>query len=190
MIEAGNLERDRRLGQRTRRLGRPISLVGATDRSTNRPIGFAASIPPILLSFLARSATTPGSRDQLVPRHRRRQAHLPPEDWTSLVTLARRSQSGREDLVNSRILKTLTTSISRDPGVDKVLPVWLPWVDRVTREVQSDPPTQPPRNRNTPDQPHLPWSPARRRPAVRRKPQRAHPTRPKLLPTAATYSRT
>ena len=67
------------------------------------------------------------------------QADLLPEVLASLVALARRSQPDREGLVNSRIPKTLTTSISRDPGVDKVLPVWLPWVDRAAREVKADP---------------------------------------------------
>ena len=71
--------------------------------------------------------------------HLRLQAHLLPEVLASLVALARRSQPDREGLVNSRIPKTLTTSISRDPGVDKVLPVWLPWVDRAAREAKADP---------------------------------------------------
>jgi len=54
------------------------------------------------------------------------QADRGPEESSSLVTLARRSQPGRKGPVNSRIPKTLTTSISRDPGVDRTLPVWLP----------------------------------------------------------------
>ena len=90
------------------------------------------------------------------------QADLLPEVLASLVALARRSQPDREGLVNSRILKTLTTSTSRDPGVDKVLPVWLPWVDRVTREDGFDQQvTQPRCYRNTPDQALSPRSPGR-----------------------------
>ena len=85
------------------------------------------------------SPTTLESRD--VAEHLLLQADLLPEVLASLVALARRSQSGRAGYVNSQIPETLTTSISRDLGVDIPRSVWLPWVDRAAREVKADPPT-------------------------------------------------
>ena len=71
------------------------------------------------------------------------QADRGPEEASSLVTLARRSQPGQEGDVNSQILKTLTTSISRDLGVDIPLLVWLPCGRQGDEGGRSRPPTDP-----------------------------------------------
>ena len=176
----------------TNSAGRSAGPTCSTGRPT-RPTGRGRSIATAAtanivgchrrcnLHLSARPTTIPPAFCQgtLDPRHvaefHAPQADRGPEEASSLVTLARRSQPGQEGDVNSQILKTLTTSTSRDLGVDIPLLVWLPWDDWVTREAEADRPRTPPRcYRSLPDQALSPRSPARRRPAVRSRQLRSH----------------
>ena len=73
-----------------------------------------------------------------------RQAHFGPEELSSLVTQAGRSQPGREGSVNPRSLKTMILfPFDEDRGLTDSSRSGSLVVDWVTREVESDPQRNP-----------------------------------------------